>query len=454
MDWFFERLRSFGTDAALVYPTAPGEERTATYAGLVAQAETWESTLRAQGVCAGQVVGIEGAFTEAATSLLLALWRLGAIVAPLVREMRPHRDAFLDIAQGTLLIEVSDVGEVSFTRRELAPDENPLLAKLRERKQPGLLIFSSGSSGKPKAILHDVSRILEKFREAKRRKTTLCFLLFDHIGGIDTLLNTLSSGGKLVTVERREPECVARAIAKHQVHTLPTSPTFLNLFLIAGVAEHHNLSSLKVIAYGTEPMPEGTLQRLHEAFPDVSLVQTYGMSELGVLRSRSKSSNSPWIQFSEEGYRVQVREGVLWVKADGAMLGYLNAPDLFDEEGWLNTQDAVEVDGTYLRILGRKSELINVGGQKVYPNEVESHLLEMPNVIDVAVFGKANPMTGQMVAARFTLSEPEDLSTLKKRMHAFCRERLAPFQVPRLVEIADGDQFGVRFKKLRRNQDG
>jgi long-chain acyl-CoA synthetase len=107
------------------------------------------------------------------------------------------------------------------------------------------------------------------------------------------------------------------------------------------------------------------------------------------------------------------------------------------------------VDGEYLRILGRASDLINVGGQKVYPAEVENALMQLDNVEDVAVFGKAHPMMGQIVGARFKLKEPEPLDQFKRRMNAFARERLAKFQIPVFVELAGGDQFGVRFKKLR-----
>jgi acyl-CoA synthetase (AMP-forming)/AMP-acid ligase II len=196
-------------------------------------------------------------------------------------------------------------------------------------------------------------------------------------------------------------------------------------------------------------MPPSTLKKLHEILPDVSLVQTYGMSELGVLRSRSRDSESLWIKFTGEGFQTKIIDNILWVKADAAMLGYLNAPDLFDEEGWLNTQDAVEVDGEYLRILGRASDLINVGGQKVYPAEVENILLQMDNVQEVAVFGKAHPMMGQIVGARFNLKSPEPLADFKRRLGAFCRERMAAYQVPRLVELSDDDQYGSRFKKLR-----
>jgi len=442
-EWFFERLGEWGDRAALIT-----NDRETTYAELLRQAEAWGERFAREGVRAGQVVAIEGSFSAEACGAFLAGVKLGAVLVPLIPQMRAHREKFLQIAEASLLVELEGEGGAA-VRKLPATVTNALTQKLVDRGHPGLVIFSSGSTGAPKAILHDLAAILEKFRKVRQAKRTLTFLLFDHIGGIDTMLNTFASGGAIVTVPERTAEHVAKAIEAHQVHTLPTSPTFLNLFLISGVWQERDLSSLKVIAYGTEPMPESTLKRLHEVFPDVSLVQTYGMSELGVLRSRSRSNESLWIKFTGEEFQTKVVNGILWVKAETAMLGYLNAPDLFDAEGWLNTQDAVEVDGEYLRILGRASDLINVGGQKVYPAEVETILLELENVEDVAIFGKQHPMMGQIVAARFNLKQPEALDLFKRRMNAFCRERMAKYQIPVFVEIVDKEQFGTRFKKLR-----
>jgi long-chain acyl-CoA synthetase len=442
-DWFFERLAEWADRAALIT-----NDHQTTYAELLRRAGAWRERFAREGVRAGQVVALEGSFSADACGAFLAALGLGAIIVPLVPEMRAHRPKFLAIAEASLLVELEAEGGAAVQPLD-ARVTNALTHKLGSRGNPGLVIFSSGSTGAPKAILHDLSAILEKFRKVRQSKRTLTFLLFDHIGGIDTMLNTFASGGVIITVPERTPEHVARAIEAHQVHTLPTSPTFLNLFLISGVWQERDLSSLKVIAYGTEPMPESTLKRLHEVFPDVSLVQTYGMSELGVLRSRSRSNESLWIKFTGEEFQTKVVNGILWVKAETAMLGYLNAPDLFDAEGWLNTQDAVEVDGEYLRILGRASDLINVGGQKVYPAEVENVLFGLENVEDVAIFGKQHPLMGQIVAARFNLKAPEALDLFKRRMNAFCRERMAKYQIPVFVEIVDKEQFGARFKKLR-----
>lgn len=441
--WFFERMQEWGDDTALVW-----KDTKTSYRAIVELADVWRRDFEERGIRAGAVVAIEGSFSPNACAALVALVRLGTVVVPLTPLMRAHRETFLEIAEAQLLIEVDDADGSELTSFDRVVT-NALTQKLIARGHPGLVIFSSGSTGSPKAILHDLATTLQKFRSVRQKKTTLTFLLFDHIGGVDTLFNTFGSGGALVTVANRNPELVARAIEEYGVHTLPASPTFLNLLLISGACFNHDLSSLKVIAYGTEPMPENTLKRLHDVFPDVALVQTYGMSELGVLRSRSKDSQSLWLKFTDEGFQTKVVEGVLWVKAEAAMLGYLNAPDLFDAEGWLNTQDAVEVDGEYVRILGRATDLINVGGQKVYPAEVENVLLQLDNVEEVAVFGKPHPMMGQIVAARFNLKAPEALDLFKRRMNAFCRGRIANYQIPLFVELADSSQFGARFKKMR-----
>jgi acyl-CoA synthetase (AMP-forming)/AMP-acid ligase II len=441
--WLFERMVTWGEAPALVW-----NDSVTSYRSLLSLADSWQAKFSALQLKAGDGVALDGSFSPNACAALIALVRLGAVVAPLTPLMRAHREKFLDIAESRLLVEFDESDQYSFQEYERSVT-NSVTQKLLARGHPGLIIFSSGSTGSPKAILHDFASLLDKFQQVRHKKTTLTFLLFDHIGGIDTLFNTLASGGTVVTVPNRDPETVSSAIQKYRVHTLPASPTFLNLWLISSPFERYDLSSLKVIAYGTEPMPPNTLLKLHALLPDVSLVQTYGMSEFGVLRSRSRDSGSLWLKFTGEGFQTKIIDGILWVKAEAAMIGYLNAPDLFDEEGWLNTQDAVEVDGEYLRILGRASDLINVGGQKVYPAEVENLLLQMDNVLEVAVFGKPHPMMGQMVAARFNLKTPEPLADFKRRMGAFCRDRLAAFQIPRFVEVSDDEQYGSRFKKLR-----
>ncbi len=441
--WLFERMQGWAEAPALVFRDAP-----TSYGELLERAARWDPELSARGIGPGSVVLLEGGFSPGAVSLLLALVRRAAVAVPLTPLLRVHRSGFCEVAevQHSFAFDEADGWVAEAHPRTV---RHALTQKLIARAHPGLVIFSSGSTGKPKAVLHDFAGLLEKFRKPGQRKRSLTFLLFDHSGGLDTLVNTLASGGTLVTPASREPDVVCATIARHGVHTLPTSPTFLNLLLVSEAWRRHDLSCLQLIAYGTEPMPEALLARLREVFAHVKLVQTYGTSELGVLRARARDGAPQWLRFRSEGFETRVVDGVLWVRSPAAMLGYLNAPDLFDAEGWLNTQDAVQVEGEYLRVLGRVSDLINVGGQKVYPAEVESVLLGMDNVRDVAVYGEKHPLTGQIVAARVNLVSPEPFDAFKRRLRLFCKERLPSYKVPARIELTEQEQFGARMKKLR-----
>ncbi len=442
--WLLERMAQWSETPAIIWRDQPF-----TYRWFLENIDFWGRQLDTLSVQPGQVIALEGDYSPKISALLLALIEQRAIVVPLTSASESQQEEFMGAAEVQVVFTFDSTDNWQVHRRDVVV-EHPVTRQLVEWGEPGLVLFSSGSTGKSKAALHNFSALLEKFKVRRHTLRTLAFLMLDHIGGLNTLFYTLSNGGTAVVVESRNPALVCRAIKQHGVELLPTSPTFLNLLLISEEYRNYDLSSLKLITYGTEPMPEYTLRRVHEILPDVRLLQTYGLSELGILRSKSKDSTSLWVKVGGEGFETKVVDGILWIRAKSAMMGYLNAPSPFDAEGWFDTGDAVEVDGEYIRILGRQSEIINVGGEKVYPAEVESVLIQMENIKDVVVCGEKNPITGNIVVARVNLFEPEDPVTLKKQIRAFCKDKLARFKIPVKVEIADSDQFSARFKKLRR----
>jgi len=418
------------------------------YGWLLDRIGEWRERLDGDDVRPGAVVAVEADFSPNAVALFLALAERRCVFVPLTSAVGANRQEFLDVAEVESVFSIDerdDARKVSLARRAT----HPLYAALRERNHPGLVLFSSGSTGKSKAAVHDLAGILEKFKTPRHSLRAVSFLLYDHIGGVNTMLYTLSNGGCMVTLRDRSPDAVLAAVERHRVELLPTSPTFLNLVLLSEAYKRHDLSTLKTVTYGTEPMPESTLTRFHELFPQINLLQTYGLSEVGILRSKSKSSDSLWVKVGGEGFETRIIDGILQIKARSAMLGYLNAPSPFTEDGWFNTSDAVEVDGEYIRILGRRSEIINVGGEKVYPAEVESVIQVLDNVAAVTVHGERNPITGQIVCARVTPLRPEDPRALTARVKEACRERLQPFKVPVKVKLVEDRQYSDRFKKTR-----
>ena len=445
LEWLFERFRESEARPAIVW-----RGRCYDYSWLSERIAAARAMLDAHGVAPGAVVSLEGEYSPELCAMLLALVERRAILVPLSSAVESAKPRFRATAEVQAIVRyaASGDGTAHFERRDVQP-VNPLTRGLAAEGKPGLVLFSSGSTGEPKAALHDFTRLLAKFENRRHSLVTLAFLLLDHIGGINTLFYIFSNTGVVVTPEGRSPDDIGASVERHRVELLPTTPTFLNLLLLSEAWTRHDFSSLKQITYGTEPMPLTTLMRVRSLFPNVKLLQTYGLSELGILRSQSRSPDSLWVRVGGEGFETKVLDGLLWIRAHSAMLGYLNAPSPFDAEGWFNTGDEVEVDGEYLRILGRRSELVNVGGQKVYPVEVENVLLEMPNVLDVTVRGEANLITGQIIVAAFRLETPEDMCSLRGRVRSFCRERLAAFQIPTKVEIATADLYSDRFKKTR-----
>ena len=443
-DFLLDAFRADVVKDAVVWQDEPFS-----YAWLLVAVGRWTDFLRNRALAPGTVVSLEADFSPTSIALLLALVEHGAIIVPLTPSVEAKKPEFRDIAQVEATISIAG-SDRAYLRKTGVAASHELFERLRIAGRPGLVLFSSGSTGTSKAAVHDFVPLLEKFKVPRHALRTLTFLLFDHIGGVNTLLYVLSNAGCVVTVPKRSPEVVCAAIERHRVQLLPTSPTFINLLLMSEAYKHHDLSSLEMVTYGTEVMPETTLERFHRLFPRVRLLQTYGLSEVGILRSQSRAADSLWVKVGGDGFETRVVDGMLQIRARSAMLGYLNAPSPFTSDGWLPTGDAVDVDGEYLRIRGRHSEIINVGGEKVYPAEVESVLQSMEGVKDVTVGSEPNPISGQIVTARVKLATGESLPEFRKRMRLFCRDKLPLFKIPQKVVLVDEAMHGERFKKMRR----
>jgi acyl-coenzyme A synthetase/AMP-(fatty) acid ligase len=408
--------------------------------------------LRREGIGSGTVVILAADYSSRNVSLLLALIELNAILAPLLPTSLAKTPALIDLVNPSFRIDGSNDGDPVVSSHQ--QDEiHPLIRTLQERGGPGLILFTSGSTGKPKGVVHDFGRLLQKFQKPRPAMRTLNFLLFDHWGGLNTLLHCLSNNSSVVLPENRTPEHICKLLEQHQVELLPASPTFLNLLLLSRAYEGRDLTSLRLITYGSEPMPSTTLAALRNVFSKVELRQTYGLIELGVLRAKSMSSDSLFVKVGGEGYDLRVVDGILQIKADAAMLGYLNAPSPFTDDGYFITGDRVEQEGDYLRFLGRDSELINVGGQKVFPAEVEAVLLQCEVVGEAVVYGQSNPITGKIVCADIQLRGVHEESEARRTIKKFCAQQLEPFKVPVKIRFVESGLTSDRLKRLRIGRD-
>jgi acyl-CoA synthetase (AMP-forming)/AMP-acid ligase II len=243
----------------------------------------------------------------------------------------------------------------------------------------------------------------------------------------------LFNNGTFYSVLDRSPNSIIRKINDYKVELLPTTPTFLRMLRFSDLLSEKLLDSLKVITYGTEMMDKPTLEYFCNKLQNVDFRQTYGMSELGILRIKSFSRKSLFMKIGGEGIKTRTTENELEIFSENRMLGYINHPSPFDSHGWFKTGDLVETQNEFMRIVGRKNDIINVGGLKFMASDIEEVVMKIPGIKLVKVMAQKNPITGSHVEIIIEPSESVDLSVFDVK--EYLRNRLPSHMQPRKISI-------------------
>lgn len=446
IDKFINTLVNFGSRKAIFEG-----EKIHTYSKLIECINKYNNLLLELEIKSGEIVFLLGDYSLESISLFFSLAYNNNIIVPITSENTEELKERTEIVNPDWIIDLVN-SKYSFCKNESNPVRHEILSELIQNNKSGLILFSSGSTGKPKAMVHNLENLLSNY-EAKKTKDMnfLVFLMFDHIGGLNTLFNCLSMGVSITIPGNRNPADISKLIQNNSINVLPASPTFLNLMLIGDVFENYDFSSLKMVTYGTEAMPETLLLKLKEKLPRVKFLQTFGTSETGIAKTASLSSSSTFLKFDDPNQEYKIVNSELWLRSKTQVLGYINhSNDSFTEDGWFKTGDMVEetVDG-FVKIIGRTKEVINVGGEKVMPAEVESIILELDFVLDCIVKAERNAITGQMVCAEIVLKQGYDFKTEKAKIKQHCKLKLDSFKVPVRITEIDAVMFTSRFKKNR-----
>jgi len=445
MRWLLDRFSTEPESVAFIHD---GEK--VVYGAMLSRISSFSALISEHGISTGCTVVVLADYSPDVFCFIVALALNKNVVVPLTRDSVVEKDIALSVSGCDWFVEFQDDGKKCSIVEKHLPVENDLLVDLKAAGRPGLVLFSSGSTGLPKGILHDFSNVVEKFRVPRSKNIAIPFLSLDHFGGINTILSITSSLGTAVTVRSRLPRDICEAVQSYGITLLPATPSFLTMLVAARLHREYDLSSIKRITYGTEVMPQVTLSRMRDCFPNVLLQQTYGLSEVGVLGSRSRDDGSLWLKVGGDGFETKIVNDILFIRSKYRMLGYLNAPSGFDSDGWFDTKDCVEVDGDYIKILGRITDIINVGGQKVYPTEIENVIVDIDNVSDVVVYAEKSALLGHIIVAKVNLLEPETLQELKRKIRKICKERLTAYKVPAKVVVSTESLHTARFKKVRK----
>ena len=333
-----------------------------------------------------------------------------------------------------------------------------------------IVLTTSGTTGRPKAALHPLPRLLGRIAPPRELEAPPAaagrWLLTYHpasFAGIQVILSALVAGMPLIAAEDgRMASLVALALAKRPTHVSGT-PTFWRTFL-AALGERAGELPLRAVTLGGEAADQPTLDLVRSRFPAARLTHIYASTEAGSLfavKDGRAGFPAAWLASGIDGADLRIKDGLLEVRSPRAMAGYLDRPAPKDAAGWLSTGDLVRVEADRVLFCGRIDTVINVGGAKVSPDEVEAVLLALPFVRDVRVFGRPNPITGALVAAEVVLDAdrahaagaPEAPAAREAWVRAtitgHARATLAPHQVPRLIGFAERVEMGFGSKKAR-----
>ena len=284
---------------------------------------------------------------------------------------------------------------------------------------------------------------------------SLCVLPLFHIYGLTVTMNMpISVGGTLVLLPSFHVDEVARAIEKTKVTTFSGAPAMYIAINSKPNAKDFHLHSVRACMSGGSALPPAVRKKFME-LTGGNLVEGYGLSETSPVThvnplvggvAKDGSIGPPFCETeakivdTENRYRTlgEGEVGELAVKGPQVMKGYWNQKEETDavlEDGWFLTGDIAKMDDEgYFYIVDRKKDMINVGGFKVYPREVEDALFEHPNIKEAGVIGIPDEFSGEVVKAFVVLKDPSR-SLSEKEVIDFCQSRLAKFKVPRKVEF-------------------
>ena len=364
-------------------------------------------------------------------SLLIYLSSFPINIVPLTLTNENEYEEKIRLIKPNLILTVKgDDVKIKIIKQDSRISKN--FNEVTKKDHTGVILFTSGSTGKPKVLIQDLNNLVNSVSLVNKQKQIrfLILLMFDHIGGLNTLLNCILKGMEFVIPEDRNPFNVINLIFRHKVNVVPTTPTFLNLILMSSNFSSDKFGSEKLITYGTERMSEKLLEKLNYQLPNVKFIQTFGTSETGILKTISKSSDSLYFKFASKS-EFEIINNELFLKTETQIKKYLDhKSDNFKSNGWYATGDLVDqTEDGFLKIIGRKNDVINVGGLKVMPKEIEDVINSVVGVDDSTVYGEQNNILGQIVCANIYTTDNET-ETLKLKIKKVCRHKLEKFKIP------------------------
>jgi bile acid-coenzyme A ligase len=456
-----QRLRQYAQDdpggAVCVHIAADGRERAMGWAEMHRHSSLLAGAMRDRGVGIGDRVALAFRNSPEFVVSVFATWKVGATPIPIrwdVPEWELER--LREVIAPKLLLDADALPWIRASAEGPVPD-------LPDVVSPSMHgICSSGSTGTPKIILSAQPAVcspvygtpmIETWRAVPRPQVVLVLAPMYHVNAFATL-HSLLSGDRLVVLEKFDAALAVDAVERHRVSTFTATPTMLQRIADLPGVDERDLSSIRWILQGAAPMPPSLVHRWVDLVGAEKIVMAYGMTEalgitaldgvewLGHQGSVGRGMNDTEIRIlDEDGADLgpgEIGDVYLRAPAYGGSTYLGDAPQLRrTSDGFATVGDVGYVDGDgYLYVVDRRVDLIITGGANVFPAEVETALIDHPQIADVVVVGLRDPEWGRRVHA---IVEPADPAHPPSpgELITYAKQRLAPYKVPKTVEFVD-----------------
>lgn len=302
------------------------------------------------------------------------------------------------------------------------------------------IMTTSGTTGRPKLVSHRFDSLTRTTRaDIGRAIGQVWGLLYDHtrFAGLQVVLQSLLSGATLIVPRADLPlaDRLAKLAQAGCTHLSATPTLWRKIMMTKG----HESLRLAQVTLGGEIADDGVLSALSRCWSAARVSHIFASTEAGVgfsVTDRRAGFPVAFLTDPPSGVELKVDEGHLFVRNDLVDAGYVGEEEPLTGDGWIDTGDLVQIEGDRVLFRGRASGVINVGGEKVHPEEVERAAASHPAVLLVRVYAKANPITGALVAADIVPSpDAGDAASLRADLKSYLGQRLEKHMVPAFIRI-------------------
>ncbi len=500
--WILERnLERFGQKVAVVFVNHQelNEIESLTYGELWQKANSLAAGLRDLGVNKGDRVATLLPNSPAIIISYYGIWMAGASITPCNSMAKEHEIEYQMKDSGARLLIAADdladlvlpIGERLGIQVTLAsvdgPSKNvfemlcgsrrcrPLDLSLDPAEDMAVLLYTGGTTGTPKGavlthqnIVVNTIQFAEWYALEPGAETFICTIPMSHSGGMTGVMNVpIYAGATLVVMKRFNAVGTAKAIEKYCATRFFSVPTTYVAILNSQEARACNLSSLKACRTNAAPLPVAVKKAFDSLVGKEVLIEGYGLTETSPLTHanplKGAKSGSIGVPLSDTDCKIvdiqtgsdlpAESEGELVLRGPQVMRGYWQKPEETAQSmkgGWFHTGDVAKMDEEgYFFILDRLKDLINTGGYKVWPRDVEEVLYTHPKVQTAVVVGCPDDYYGEVVKAFVVPKEGASAALSKEEVIAFCKQRMSNYKVPRIVEFCDHVLISPQGKALR-----